>query len=445
MISIQYGFETIGNATLITHEANRPLLATDVWFDEHPCYFGSWSLPYKVPLEQRLSIQRCPYIYISHFHPDHLNLPSLRNLKNSTILLAQHWGSRVERDLRNAGFTVIALPSKKWHHIGNNTKIMILKNSLQDSALLIEITDSSGHKHLIANLNDSGGIEFQMFIRSIAQKYEQSFYLGLHGFGDADMINLFDKSGARLNPIITEGRQIGAEIQDYLNRFNLKHAIPFSSFHQYQRQDSFWANNFTTPLSCYSVGFRPTKSQSLLPAFIQVHLNNGSFRCHKTNPDSNKITIPISEHVFGDDWNDTLSQPQIDLVREYFHSIHALTHTFSKIDVCIGNQQHNVFTGSGSGHLMFKAPCASFMRAIRTNIFDDLLIGNFMRVYLSNVRSLYQPNFNYPVTKYADNGGVRSHVQLKSMFSHYNTEQSKSDFLLSKLRQLKRFLGQYLI
>ena len=343
MSSIQYGFETIGNATLIAHEANRPLLATDVWFDEHPCYFGSWSLPYKVPLEQRLSIQRCPYIYISHFHPDHLNLPSLRNLKNSTILLAQHWGSRVERDLRNAGFTVIALPSKKWHHIGNNTKIMILKNSLQDSALLIEITDSSGHKHLIANLNDSGGIEFQMFIRSISQKYDQSFYLGLHGFGDADMINLFDKSGARLNPIITEGRQIGAEIQDYLNRFNLKHAIPFSSFHQYQRNDSFWANNFTTPLSCYSVGFRPTKSQSLLPAFIQVHLNNGSFRCQQIQPDSNKITTPISEHVFGDDWNHTLSQPQIDLVREYFHSIYALTHTFSKIDVWFGYRIGNEY------------------------------------------------------------------------------------------------------
>ena len=258
------------------------------------------------------------------------------------------------------------------------------------------------------------------------------------------MINLFDKSGARVNPIITEGRQVGAEIQDYLHRFKLKHAIPFSSFHQYQRRDSFWANQFTTPLSCYSVGFLPTKSQSLLPAFSQVHLNNGSFKSIPINPESNRIKIPISERVFGDDWNHTLSQSQIKLVREYFHSIHSLTRAFSKIDVCIGNEQHNVFNGFGSGHLLFKAPRASFMRAIRTHIFDDLLIGNFMRVYLLNARSLYQPNFNYPVTKYADNGGVRSHVQLKSMFSHYKAEQSTTDRLLSSARQLKRFIRHHL-
>ena len=445
MSSIQYGFETIGNATLIIHEASRPLLATDIWLDEHPCYFGSWSLPYKVPPEQRLSIQRCPYVYISHFHPDHLNLPSLRHLRHSTILLAQHWGSRVERDLRNAGFRVIALPTKKWHHIGNNTRIMLLKNSLQDSALLVEITDCSGQKYLIANLNDSGGIEFQMYIRNLAKRYRHSFYLGLHGYGDADMINLFDKSGARVNPIITEGRQIGAEIQDYLNRFKLKHAIPFSSFHQYQRKDSFWANQFTTPLSCYSVGFLPNKSQSLLPAFIQVHFKNGSFRHNPINPESNTIKTPLPEHVFGDDWNHTLSQPQINLVRDYFHSIHSLTHAFNKIDICIGNEQHNVFSGSGSGHLLFQAPRASFMRAIRTHIFDDLLIGNFMRVYLLNARSLYHPNFNYPVTKYADNGGVRSHVQLKSMFSHYTIEQSTADRLFSSARQLKRLIRQHLL
>ena len=441
MSSIQYGFETIGNATLITHEENRPLLATDIWLDDHSCYFGSWSLPYKVPQAQRLSIQKCPYIYISHFHPDHLNLPSLRNFRNSTILLAQHWGARVERDLRNAGFSVLALASKKWHHIGNNTKIMLLKNSLQDSALLVEITDQSGEQHLIANLNDSGGLEFEMFIRKIANKYRHSFYLGLHGYGDADMINLYDKNGARITPVITEGRQIGSEIQDYLNRFNLKHAIPFSSFHQYQRADSYWANQFTTPLTCYSDGFRPTKSQSLLPAFTQVHLGNGTFRCEPINPDSNKITSPLSEKVFGDDWTKTLSRAQLDLTRDYFYSIDSLKRAFSKIDLSIGNEQHNVFTGSGSAHILFKAPSASFMRAIRTNIFDDLLIGNFMCVYLLKAQSLYRPNFNYPVTKYADNGGVRSHAQLKAMFSHYNTEQSTADRLFSQARKLKRLLG----
>ena len=78
------------------------------------------------------------------------------------------------------------------------------------------------------------------------------------------------------------------------------------------------------------------------------------------------------------------------------------------------------------------------MRAIRTNIFDDLLIANFMRVYLDNCNSLYKPNFNYLVTKYADNGGIRTHAELKAMFSHYESQQPPLDCSISQMRKLKR-------
>ena len=174
---MKVNFETIGNATLIVSENERTLLCTDPWFDKDPAYFGSWSLSHKFPEQQRSKCENSKFIFISHFHPDHLNLASLRHCKKSTIILAQHFGSRVENELRRVGFDVISLPSRKWINIGEKTKIMIFNNELQDSALLVELTDNRGQKSLILNLNDTGGYGFEKEIASISKKYKNSFYL----------------------------------------------------------------------------------------------------------------------------------------------------------------------------------------------------------------------------------------------------------------------------
>ena len=81
-----YGFQTIGNATLIVYDG-EPLLVTDPWLDGS-AYFGSWGATHEIPGEQRDAIQRCKYIWYSHGHPDHLSLDSLADLSNKEILLA---------------------------------------------------------------------------------------------------------------------------------------------------------------------------------------------------------------------------------------------------------------------------------------------------------------------------------------------------------------------
>ena len=62
----------------------------DPWFDEFPCYFGSWRLTHEIPKNIKEEALKAKYIWISHFHPDHLNLQTLRLFKNvSKILLAK--------------------------------------------------------------------------------------------------------------------------------------------------------------------------------------------------------------------------------------------------------------------------------------------------------------------------------------------------------------------
>ncbi len=58
------------------------------------------------------------------------------------------------------------------------------------------------------------------------------------------------------------------------------------------------------------------------------------------------------------------------------------------------------------------------MTCIEHELFDDLLIGNYMRTTLHNIDGLY-PHFTPYVAKYADNGGVKSRNELLRYFGHY--------------------------
>jgi hypothetical protein len=58
------------------------------------------------------------------------------------------------------------------------------------------------------------------------------------------------------------------------------------------------------------------------------------------------------------------------------------------------------------------------MTSIENKLFDDLLIGNYMRTTLHNVQGLY-PHFTPYVAKYADNGGAKTKRELRTYFGHY--------------------------
>ena len=54
------------------------------------------------------------------------------------------------------------------------------------------------------------------------------------------------------------------------------------------------------------------------------------------------------------------------------------------------------------------------------NIFDDILIGNFMKTKLINVPSLY-PDFTPYVSKFSDNGYANTERELKKYYNAYNS------------------------
>ena len=116
------GVTTIGNATLIAHD-DKPVLVTDPWLgEEDHAYFGSWNLPHLIPSQQKQDILQAKYVWISHYHPDHLNPLSIKKFKNRIILLADQVGQRLSRGLTEEGFKVQILKDKTWVNISKYIK-----------------------------------------------------------------------------------------------------------------------------------------------------------------------------------------------------------------------------------------------------------------------------------------------------------------------------------
>ena len=406
------GFETIGNATLICYDKG-PVLVTDPWLFGD-AYFGSWSIGHEIPEEQMDAIKRCEYVWVSHGHPDHLSMKSLRELKDKKILIPDHVGGRIADDLKRLGFNVTVLADRKWTTLSPRISVQCISDYFQDAVLLVDVDGV-----LVADFNDAGERGWGRLVQKTVREYKHSVLLKLFGYGDADMINYFDEEGNRIEPRAAQKPPVGQDMSICADTYGFTHVIPFSSLHKYQRSDSVWANQYLTPIDAYSEGFTSTQCE-LLPAFASYNSATKNFDSIKVakNPD-----VEIASEEFGDNWSEPLEKGENEKLETYFNSISHLGRAMDFINVRVGGED-NIIQLSKRGFkkgIKFEVPRNSLMRAIRYEIFDDLLIGNFMKTTLIGKwpNSQLYPDFTPFVAKYADNGRAKSPAELKSYFGEY--------------------------
>ena len=407
----ELAFETVGNATLIVHD-RVPILATDPWLFGD-AYFGSWTLSHQIPDEQLGSIRACPYLWISHGHPDHLSMPSLETLRDATILLPDHVGARIRDSLVNDGFRVRVLPDRQWVPLSPRVRVLCIADVYQDAVLLVDVDGT-----LVINANDCNDHGWSPLVRREARRAKDSFLMALSGYGDADMINYFDVDGRRIPPPAARRVPPGRGINEKMQLLGAKRFVPFASLHRYQREDSVWANEYTTSLDDFAIGFDPTHGE-LLPAFIRYDCVRKSV--HRLDPRLNS-TEPQPPAAFGDDWNQQLTTDEVDQIGDYFRAVGSLTEVVDSVIFRVGGQDHEVSLGSATGRsVRFEAPRASLMSAVKWEIFDDLLIGNFVKTTLFGdwpTRSL-RPDFTARIAKYADNGRAYSVEDIDGYLAEY--------------------------
>ena len=90
-MSVELGFETIGNATVTVFDSGKPIISTDPWIIGSP-YFGSWTHKHSIPDNQKENILNSKYFWLSHGHPDHIDFESLNLIRDSKILIPDHFG-----------------------------------------------------------------------------------------------------------------------------------------------------------------------------------------------------------------------------------------------------------------------------------------------------------------------------------------------------------------
>jgi len=173
-------------------------------------------------------------------------------------------------------------------------------------------------------------------------------------------------------------------------------------FHRYQREDNVWANELIPDLEDYRNDAMEHWPE-ILPAFVRVDCETD-----EVTP----IDPPRPPHIvkkpeeFGDSWSDQLTAEDKGLIRQYFSAREALRKNFGFVEVSAGGSSVTVDlnrTRRDVG-IRFECPRNSLMSCIEHELFDDLLIGNYMRTTLFNVEALY-PNFTPFVAKERLNKG----------------------------------------
>lgn len=401
--------KTVGNATLIAYDAN-PVLVTDPWIgDEHDAYFGSWRLSHSIPPQEKSDMLASPNVWFSHGHPDHLNGESLKRFRNARILLPDHVGGRICEDLKSEGYDVVVLPDSQWVELTPRVKIFCIPDYIQDATLLVDVGG-----RLFVNMNDSSARARMDVIRRVARQYKDVYLLRLSGYGDGDMINIFDEAGVRIEH--KSSRKVGKWLSNNAFRVGANHVIPFSSFHRYQREDSAWANAKTTPIAAYKEDFDHRIADFIDP-FSCIDCVSGRVSPLAAVELRHGLRPPED---FGDVWSDDLEAVDVKVLEHYFKSKHLVRNMLGFLRFKVGGKTHTIdLSGPKKRGITFEVPRNSLMTAVTYRVFDDLLIGNFMRTTLHGMDSLYSPNFNFAVTKYADNGGAETKQQVADYLAHY--------------------------
>ena len=435
---MELGFDTVGNATLIVYDRG-PLLVTDPWLGGD-AYFGSWTLSHAIPPEQLQAATDAKFVWFSHGHPDHLNGAWLKHFTARQILLPDHVGGRIRNDLQRAGLTVTVLPHATWTPLSDRVRVWCFADVNQDAILLVDIDGV-----LVVNINDATQTGWGPAVRREIKRFRQSVLLQLSGFGDADMINFVDENGVRQPPLPQLRKDRGYRVGDALAKtadgLGATHVVPFSSMHRYQRADTAWANEYAVTTADYSDGFASRRAVLHSP-FMRYDRTRDEWSA--LDPAEQPVTV-VAPAQFGDDWSEELTTEERDEVGGYIKRVQHFEDSLDFITFRVGGRDNTVDLGgrrTGRG-ITFAVPRASLLTTVRHQIFDDLLIGNFMQTTLHGPwgASGLGSGFGKYLTRYADNG----HAYTKDEVAEYLAVYASRLATLDKVRNALEGRGARLL
>lgn len=142
----------IGHASVLV-EAGPLRIASDPWYTGR-AFNDGWAI-HPAPAWAPASLAKATHLWISHEHPDHLSIPTLKSIPEDvraglTVLFQRSWSSEVISFLSKLGFAeLIEMDHGDKLSLGSGVQVMCWQVGHQDSALVVHHDGQT-----LLNLND---------------------------------------------------------------------------------------------------------------------------------------------------------------------------------------------------------------------------------------------------------------------------------------------------
>jgi len=225
---------------LISHASVVVRTDVSIWTD--PWLFGkafndSWSLLPPPAMDESL-YESTDYIFISHEHPDHFHIPTLKSLPESfkkrvTILFQDNNSDKVFKALNRLGYpNTRALPHDKLVDLSPGTKVYCYQAGSMDSALGV-VADGN----TIVNVNDceinaKDCKRIRGSLGKIDAVLNQFSIAGYSGFEEREKFLPVQAENV-LRKMLSNHVDLQADV-----------TIPFASFIYFSSEDNFYINEY---------------------------------------------------------------------------------------------------------------------------------------------------------------------------------------------------------
>ena len=258
--------QLVSHASVIV-ETNQSSIWTDPWLSG-TAFNNSWALLPEAKFDP-IALDKITHIWISHEHPDHFHIPTLRSLpaafkERVTVLYQKLNSDKMVNAFKQLGFRKIQLlPHRKGVYLPDGTRLYSYYVGIMDSCLAV--TDGSC---TVLNANDAQIVTRDcMLIRkdlgpidTLLTQFSIAFYSGLPDYEDRLR---------RMAVGILE--RISGNHQD----LRVKQTIPFASLIYYCSEENRYINHFhNRPRDVYD--FFRKRNQSVVVLYPGDSFSHGN-------------------------------------------------------------------------------------------------------------------------------------------------------------------------
>jgi L-ascorbate metabolism protein UlaG (beta-lactamase superfamily) len=246
----------VGHASLLVDQGDVALLCDPWWVGD--AFNEGWA-PWPAPRATPEQLDRVTHLWISHEHPDHLSIPTLRSIPPDrragiTVLYQRHWSGEVVRFLRSLGFAaVVELDHGVPSALGAGVDVVLHQVGHEDAALTIR-----GGGRTVLDLNDCKPSDAKL-ARMRAE------------IGPVDvLVDQFSVAGWPGNPEDVERhRRVAAGVLDgvarHLRVVEPRWLVPAASFVRFVSPENAYINDVGNPVAAVVERFGVARTAVLHP------------------------------------------------------------------------------------------------------------------------------------------------------------------------------------